>query len=74
MRLWGVERFDPNAVDRKALEAAVNALSDTWKLRRRATQAKYASSAIQKGRSATLTIELEADLDHGSSFPGGVGP
>ncbi|WP_245435649.1 plasmid pRiA4b ORF-3 family protein [Microvirga calopogonii] len=27
MRLWGPERFDPNVVDRKALEAAVNALS-----------------------------------------------
>ncbi|MDF0498988.1 plasmid pRiA4b ORF-3 family protein [Bradyrhizobium yuanmingense] len=40
MRLWGPERFDPNGVDRKALEAAVNALSDTWKPRRRATRTK----------------------------------
>ncbi|MHC2275448.1 hypothetical protein ACVME8_002059 [Bradyrhizobium diazoefficiens] len=40
MRLWGPERFDPNVVDRKALEAAVNALSDTWKPRRRATRTK----------------------------------
>jgi hypothetical protein len=40
MRLWGPERFDPNVVDRKALEAAVNALSDQWKPRRRATRPK----------------------------------
>jgi hypothetical protein len=40
MRLWGPERFDPNVVDRKALEAAVNALSDTRKPRRRATRTK----------------------------------
>ena len=40
MRLWGSEHFDPNVVDRKALEAAVNALSDTWKPRRRATRTK----------------------------------
>lgn len=33
-------RFDPNVVDRKALEAAVNALSDTWKPRPRATRTK----------------------------------
>ncbi|MHB0773999.1 plasmid pRiA4b ORF-3 family protein, partial [Bradyrhizobium sp. 1.29L] len=25
MRLWGPERFDPNVIDRKAIEAAVNA-------------------------------------------------
>jgi hypothetical protein len=37
MRLWGPERFDPTVVDRKALEAAVNALSNTWKPRLRAT-------------------------------------
>lgn len=40
MRLWGPERFDPNVIDRKALEAAVDALSDTWKPRRRATRTK----------------------------------
>jgi hypothetical protein len=40
MRLWGPERFDPNVIDRKALEAAVNALSNTWKPRRRATRTK----------------------------------
>ena len=40
MRIWGPERFDPNVVDRKALEAAVNTLSDTWKPRRRATRTK----------------------------------
>lgn len=39
MRLWGPERFDLDIVDRKALEA-VNALSDTWKPRRRATRTK----------------------------------
>lgn len=27
MRLWGPEQFDPNVVGRRALEAAVNALS-----------------------------------------------
>ncbi|WFU20593.1 plasmid pRiA4b ORF-3 family protein [Bradyrhizobium sp. CB3481] len=40
MRLWGPEQFDPNVVVRKALEAAVNALSETWKQRRRATRSK----------------------------------
>ncbi|MGX4803520.1 plasmid pRiA4b ORF-3 family protein [Bradyrhizobium guangdongense] len=40
MRLWGPERFDANVVDRKALEAAVNALCDTWIPRRRATRTK----------------------------------
>ncbi|MCK1450509.1 plasmid pRiA4b ORF-3 family protein, partial [Bradyrhizobium sp. 35] len=40
MRRWGPERFDPNVIDRKALEAAVNALSDTWKPRRRTTRSK----------------------------------
>ncbi|MBR1279262.1 plasmid pRiA4b ORF-3 family protein [Bradyrhizobium sp. AUGA SZCCT0283] len=41
MCLWGPERFDPNVVDRKALEAAVNALSDQWNAaRRRATRPK----------------------------------
>jgi hypothetical protein len=34
MRLWRPERFDSNVVDRKALEAAVNALSGIWKPRR----------------------------------------
>lgn len=37
---WGPEQFDPNVVDRAALEAAVNALSDAWKPRRRATRSK----------------------------------
>ncbi|MGJ4953558.1 IS1096 element passenger TnpR family protein [Bradyrhizobium sp. HKCCYLS20291] len=40
MRRWGPEQFDPNVVDRKALEAAVKALCDKWKPRRRATRAK----------------------------------
>ena len=34
MRLWGPDRFDPAVIDRKALEAAVNALSEIWKPRR----------------------------------------
>jgi hypothetical protein len=34
MRLWGPERFDPTVVARKALEAAVDALSEIWKSRR----------------------------------------
>lgn len=34
----GPERFDPHVVDRKALEAAVNALPDKLKPRRRATR------------------------------------
>nr|WP_283811409.1 plasmid pRiA4b ORF-3 family protein [Bradyrhizobium zhanjiangense] len=40
MRLWGPERFDPNVVDRKTLEAAVNALSEIWKPRRRVAPSK----------------------------------
>lgn len=28
VRLWGPERFDPNVVDRKALEVVINALFD----------------------------------------------
>ena len=40
MRLWGPERFDPNVVDRAELEAAVNALSEKWKPRRRTRRSK----------------------------------
>jgi pRiA4b ORF-3-like protein len=40
MCLWGPQRLDPNVVDRAALEAAVNALSETWKPRRRTTRSK----------------------------------
>ncbi|MDH2406995.1 plasmid pRiA4b ORF-3 family protein [Bradyrhizobium sp. SSUT18] len=40
MRLRGPERFGPNVVDRKALEAAVIALFDKWKPRRRVTRSK----------------------------------
>ncbi|MHC2432702.1 hypothetical protein ACVMB0_000077 [Bradyrhizobium sp. USDA 4451] len=47
MRLCGPERFDPNVVDWKALEP-VNALSDTWKPRRRAARLKWTSSANRK--------------------------
>ena len=34
MRIWGPERFDPNVIDRQALDDAVNALSEKWKPRR----------------------------------------
>ncbi|WP_316168653.1 MULTISPECIES: plasmid pRiA4b ORF-3 family protein [unclassified Bradyrhizobium] len=40
MRLWSPERFDPKTIDRKALEAAVRALSESWKPRRRVTRLK----------------------------------
>lgn len=40
MRLWGPERFDPNVIDRKAIEAAVNALSGIWKPRPRKLRSK----------------------------------
>ena len=40
MRLWGPEQFDPNVVDRKAREAAVNALSGIWKPRRQKLRSK----------------------------------
>lgn len=50
MRLWGPERFDPNIVDRKALEATIKALSDTWKPRRRATRTKSAYRSIVPSR------------------------
>ncbi|MCP3420133.1 plasmid pRiA4b ORF-3 family protein [Bradyrhizobium brasilense] len=57
MHLWGPEKFDPNVVDRKALEAAVNALSGIWKPRRHKLRSKWPSSADRKGRSATFTVE-----------------
>jgi hypothetical protein len=38
LRLWGPEQFNPNVIDRKALEAVVNALSDTWKASRHTAQ------------------------------------
>ncbi|WFU14876.1 plasmid pRiA4b ORF-3 family protein [Bradyrhizobium sp. CB3481] len=40
MRLCGPEHFDPKVIDSKALEAAVNALSEIWKPRRRVTCSK----------------------------------
>jgi hypothetical protein len=40
MRFWGPERFDPKVVDRKALEAAVNDLSEIWKPRRQKLRSK----------------------------------
>jgi hypothetical protein len=40
MSLWGPERFDPNVIDRKALEAAINALSGIWKPRPRKPRSK----------------------------------
>ena len=38
MRRWGPEQFDPNVVGRAEREAAVNALSEKWKPRRRKTR------------------------------------
>lgn len=35
MLRWGPKAFDPNIVDRKALETAVDALAEKWKPRRR---------------------------------------
>ncbi|KRQ93605.1 hypothetical protein CP49_26220 [Bradyrhizobium valentinum] len=40
MRLWGPEQFDPDVVDRKALEAAINELSGIWKPRRHKLRSK----------------------------------
>ncbi|MCK1540271.1 plasmid pRiA4b ORF-3 family protein [Bradyrhizobium sp. 171] len=40
MRLWDPEQFDPNVIDRKAIEAAVNALSGIWKPRPRKLRSK----------------------------------
>ena len=40
MRLGRPEHFDPNVIDSKALEAAVNALSEKWMPRRRVTRSK----------------------------------
>jgi hypothetical protein len=40
MRLWGPDGFDPAVIDRKALEAAVNALSEIWKPPRYKLRAK----------------------------------
>ena len=68
MRLWGPERFDPNVVDRKALEAAVNALSEKWKPRRRTSAVKIDVKRQSKGpqsyayrRSDPRTIDAEPD-------------
>jgi hypothetical protein len=40
MLIWGPGRFDPNVVNRKALEAAVTALSGMWAPRRRKPRSK----------------------------------
>lgn len=40
MRIWGPKDFDPNVIDRKALDAAVNALSKKWKPRRTTRRSK----------------------------------
>lgn len=40
MRIWGPEQFDPNVIDRQALDAAVNALSEKWKPRRTTARSK----------------------------------
>ncbi|MCK1694246.1 plasmid pRiA4b ORF-3 family protein [Bradyrhizobium sp. 144] len=40
MRLRGPKQFDPNVVDRKSIEPAVDALSEIWKPHRRAMRSK----------------------------------
>jgi hypothetical protein len=40
MLLWGPDRFHPNVIDRKALDTAVNRLSEKWKPRQRAPRSK----------------------------------
>jgi hypothetical protein len=40
MRIWGPERFDPNVIDRQALDAAVSALSEKWRPRRHKPRSK----------------------------------
>ena len=40
MRLWGPEWFDPNVIDRAALDAAVNALSENLMPRRHTLRSK----------------------------------
>nr|WP_271577786.1 hypothetical protein [Bradyrhizobium sp. CCBAU 11361] len=45
MRIWGPERFDPTVIDRQALDATVNALSERWKPRRHKLRSKQTSSA-----------------------------
>ncbi|MGX9445718.1 plasmid pRiA4b ORF-3 family protein (plasmid) [Nitrobacteraceae bacterium UC4446_H13] len=40
MRIWGPKGFDPNVIDRKALDDAVNTLSEKWKPRRTTRRSK----------------------------------
>jgi hypothetical protein len=40
MLVWGPERFDPNVIDRKALDTAINQLSEKWKPRQRTPRLK----------------------------------
>jgi hypothetical protein len=40
MLRWGPDGFDPNVIDRKALDAAVDALSEQWMPRRRTPRSK----------------------------------
>jgi hypothetical protein len=40
MCIWGLERFDPNVIDQKALNDDVNTLSGKWKPRRTTKQSK----------------------------------
>ncbi len=58
MRLWGPEQFDPNVVDRRALEAAVNALSEIWKPRRRfmTNVGKLTYSGPEKARRTATSV------------------
>ena len=55
--LLGPQLFDPHVVDRSALGAAVNALSEKCMLRRRTTRSKSTSSANQKSGKVTLTSD-----------------
>jgi hypothetical protein len=40
MRIWGPEGFDPNVIDQKTLDDAVNTLSEKWKPRRTTKRSK----------------------------------
>ncbi|MFN4933051.1 IS1096 element passenger TnpR family protein [Bradyrhizobium sp.] len=68
MRLWGPERFDPNVVDRKTLEAAVNALSGIWKPRVAPHRSNRRQASIK--RAAELRLR-SAGWKRGSTRVGG---
>nr|WP_271627576.1 plasmid pRiA4b ORF-3 family protein [Bradyrhizobium sp. CCBAU 11445] len=56
MRLWGPEQFDPDVVDRKALEAAVNALSGIWKPRRTSCDQNRRQAPIERASELRLPM------------------